>query len=597
MHAHLARAFLLAVLLLSPLRSADVAASAVPPPAYGPSRGTLLLIGGGSGRGAGLIEMFINRAGGPDANFVIVPTGAGRLATDGREKIYREDEVLAVWRQRGLKHVRMLHTADRAVANTEAFVQPLREASAVWFEGDRPLDLLESYADTLTHRELEQVLHRGGILAGNSAGAVVLGEHVLRPDLAGAPSTSATPLRGFGFFRHAVLDLQVNTRHRWSDLAPVIRTRPDLIGFGLSETTALLVTGDRCEIIGKWNVAVHDATWVPHPGEAAFRLLQPGDAFNLQTRRVERLGRGTLAPPPLTPANGPPPAPEAPPALPLDYGPAKGTLVIVGGGSPRGTGIMETFVNRAGGLDARIVVVPTAGGNRRPNGELIVYKEDDVLAAWKRQLGMKNVRMLHTADRAVANSEEFVQPLREADGVWFDGGRHWHLVDSYLGTLAQREFEKVLERGGVIGGTSSGATIQGEYLVRGAIAGPEIVMPPEPEHQRGFAFLRHTAIDQHINTRDRWDDLGQVIKQFPDLLGLGLSEGTAIVVNGNRFEVVGKWKVTVYDGLRPWQPWEKPYSVLSAGDVFDMATRRVVRVGEAPQGIPALLGVTPARAP
>ena len=271
-----------------------------------------------------------------------------------------------------------------------------------------------------------------------------------------------------------------------------------------------------------------------------------------------------------------------------EYGPAKGTLVLVGGGDDRGTGIMETFINRAGGLGAKIVIVPTAEGNRTAEGEVKVYKEEDVLRGW-RNLGLANVRMLHTHDPKVADTEEFVKPLRDADGVWFGGGRHWHFVDSYANTLTEREFHKVLERGGVIGGSSSGASIQGEYLVRGAIAGPDIVMPPEPEHQRGFDFLRRTAVDQHINTRNRWDDLTEVVRKFPNLLGIGLSEGTAIIVNGDKFEVWGKWKVAVHDNKHLYQPWEKPYYVLSAGDVYNMRTRAIEKLGRAPQGRPNLI--------
>ena len=143
--------------------------------------------------------------------------------------------------------------------------------------------------------------------------------------------------------------------------------------------------------------------------------------------------------------------------------------------------------------------------------------------------------MLHTHDPKVADTEEFAKILRDANAVWFDGGRQWNIVDSYANTLTLREFHKVLERGGVIGGSSAGATIQGDYLVRGAIAGSDIVMTPEPEHEHGFAFLRKVAIDQHINTRNRWDDIIPVIKKYPDLLGIGLSEGTAIVVTGDRF--------------------------------------------------------------
>src|SRR5882672_6507 len=185
-----------------------------------------------------------------------------------------------------------------------------------------------------------------------------------------------------------------------------------------------------------------------------------------------------------------------------EYGPAKGTLVIQGGGSDAGTGIVETFINKAGGLNAKIVVVPTAGGNKAQDGSVRVYKEEQVLASWKKR-GATNVWMLHTHDPKVADTEEFAKVLRDANGVWFVGGRQWNIVDSYANTLTLREFHKVLERDGVIGGSSAGATIQGDYLIRGAIAGSEIVMTPEPEHEHGFAFLRKVAIDQHINTRNR----------------------------------------------------------------------------------------------
>jgi len=261
-----------------------------------------------------------------------------------------------------------------------------------------------------------------------------------------------------------------------------------------------------------------------------------------------------------------------------EYGPAKGTLLVIGGGNLKGSGINEKFIELAGGPDARYVIVPTAGGNRNPDGSLHIYKDEEVLKPF-RELGLKNLVMLHTSDPKVANTEAFAKPIREANAVWFNGGRQWNLVDSYADTLTQREFEKVLERGGVIAGTSAGATIQGQFLVRGAIQDNNIMIAPEPEHRAGFAFLRKSAIDQHINTRNRWDDLIPLIKQFPNLLGIGLSEATAIVVRGDRFEVTGAWKVAIHDNTKLYQPWEKPYLVLSAGDVYNMKTRKIEKLG------------------
>jgi cyanophycinase len=187
--------------------------------------------------------------------------------------------------------------------------------------------------------------------------------------------------------------------------------------------------------------------------------------------------------------------------------------------------------------------------------------------------------MLHTHDRKVADTDAFVQPLLDATAVWFNGGRQWNIVDSYASTRTYREFHKVLERGGVIAGSSAGATIQGDYLVRGDTSGPNVVMTEEPNHQKGFEFLRKVAIDQHINTRNRWDHIIPVIQKHPELLGIGLSEGTAIVVTGDTFEVMGKWKVAVHDNTRLYQPWEKPYFVLSPGDRYDMKARKIIQLG------------------
>ncbi len=265
------------------------------------------------------------------------------------------------------------------------------------------------------------------------------------------------------------------------------------------------------------------------------------------------------------------------------YGPAKGWLVIIGGNMQDGSGLAQKFIDLAGGKDKNFVIIPTNNGNRQANGSLRVYDEATVLAPWVKR-GLTHVKMLHTADPKVADTEAFVAPLREADGVWFDGGRQWNGVDSYMNTRALEEFRKVLDRGGVIAGSSAGATIQGEYLVRGDTKGPDIVMTDEPAHQHGFAFLRRSAIDQHINARNRWDDLIPVIKKYPDLLGIGLSEDTGIIVHGDQFEVMGKWKVAIHDSTRPYQPWEKPYFVLSAGDVYDMKARRVVKYGNGVTG-------------
>src|SRR5207253_8329145 len=152
--------------------------------------------------------------------------------------------------------------------------------------------------------------------------------------------------------------------------------------------------------------------------------------------------------------------------------------------------------------------------------------------------------VLHTRDRAQANSAGFVEPLRHASGVWVTGGRQWRLVDAYLGTAVEREIKALVARGGVVGGGSAGATIQGSFLVRGAPGnagnpnGDNTIMM-SPGHETGFGLLPNSAIDQHVNTRGRRADLGAVISAHPELLGIGIDESAAIVVHRDAFFVVG----------------------------------------------------------
>ncbi len=251
-------------------------------------------------------------------------------------------------------------------------------------------------------------------------------------------------------------------------------------------------------------------------------------------------------------------------------GPKKGALVIYGGG--RGMEpVFKRFVRLAGGRDARIVIVPTAASSKR---EFDYEKVRGVKLA-RNALGLTNVVVLHTHHRNEPDTEEFVLPIREADGVWFGGGRQWRFADAYLGTLAEREFHRVLERGGVIGGTSAGATIQGSFLARGDTAGNRKIIG---DHKVGFGFVKNCAIDQHVLTRNRQLDLIELVTAYPHVLGIGLDENAAIIVRGDEFEVVGESAVLVYDhsSWQPDTPDDEKYLTLSGGDRYDMKARKVV---------------------
>lgn len=257
--------------------------------------------------------------------------------------------------------------------------------------------------------------------------------------------------------------------------------------------------------------------------------------------------------------------------LTATHGPLKGSLVIVGG-AMKDTAIVDRFIELAGGVDAPLVIIPTA------SGALEINEERTLRFLVSR--GATDVTIVHTYDSLEADTEEFVAPIKRATGVWFGGGRQWRIVDAYGSTLSESEIKAVLDRGGVIGGSSAGATIQGSYLARGDTKANTIMMG---DHERGFAYLTNSAIDQHLLVRNRQHDLPEIIEKHPALLGIGLDENTAVIIQGDSLEVMGQSFVAIYDyGLWTSYPAHKQslanggkFFLLRPGDKYNVSTRVV----------------------
>lgn len=248
-------------------------------------------------------------------------------------------------------------------------------------------------------------------------------------------------------------------------------------------------------------------------------------------------------------------------------GPAKGALLIVGGGA-MGPELWQKFIAMAGGENARIVVIPTADED--------AGIASDRTSEQLKRMGVKEVTVLHTRSPKEADTEAFVAPLKSATGVWLGGGRQWRLADSYLNTRTHQELNGVLERGGIIGGSSAGATIQGSFLVRGDTKGNELM---EGDHLVGFGFLKNAAIDQHVLRRNRQFDLIPLIDRHPELLGIGIDEATAILVQNDQFEVLGATYVAVHvrseTASSPNNATQKgKFYFLGRGQRFDLKTRQ-----------------------
>lgn len=209
------------------------------------------------------------------------------------------------------------------------------------------------------------------------------------------------------------------------------------------------------------------------------------------------------------------------------HGDRLGSLMI-GGGGTLPDAVYDRFVQLAGGAAGRLVLIPTAsedlGWLQKPD-EIAAYIDD-----WKQE-GIPDISILHTRDRDLANQDEFVAPLRTATAVWFGGGDQALLERAYVGTQVEREVHAVVARGGVVGGSSAGAAIQSRVMIRSG--------DDQPEIGTGLSLMPGAILDQHFLRRSRVNRLLAAVQQHPDLQGIGIDEGTAILVQGHAWEVLG----------------------------------------------------------
>jgi cyanophycinase len=244
--------------------------------------------------------------------------------------------------------------------------------------------------------------------------------------------------------------------------------------------------------------------------------------------------------------------------IPLDLAPPlPGSLVICGGGDVPDN-IMLRFIELAGGSSARIVFIPTAAEGADNDEE-----DEDLEFFLAQSLG--SLTILHTRDRQRADDPDFLQPLENATGVWLGGGCQRLLVDVYQGTGVQQGLQRLFQRGGVIGGVSAGAAVMSPVMIRGG--------GREPETGPGFGLLPGTVIDQHFLARRRQERLLRVVAANPGLVGIGIDEGTALIVQGTRLSVMGASCVVTC--LPASTDWPEEVIHLQPGDEADLP--RLVR--------------------
>jgi cyanophycinase len=246
--------------------------------------------------------------------------------------------------------------------------------------------------------------------------------------------------------------------------------------------------------------------------------------------------------------------------------PYKGKLIVIGGGDILDT-MYNLFAKEIGGKDQPIVYIPTA-----TDDEPWIQAGQHLVKFTSR--GFTNLTTVHTRDKQKANDPVFIERIRKAKGVFIGGGDQANIAAAFLGTDVHKELIALLNRGGIIMGTSAGATIMGDVM----ITGWEQRKAPHVQHQypAGLAFMKNTSIDQHVLVRNRQFDLVPVLEANSNLFGIAIDESTAALVEGQQITVLGKSYVMIYDQVnwkeqtQTWGRIHKPFLMMRESEVYDL---------------------------
>jgi cyanophycinase len=267
---------------------------------------------------------------------------------------------------------------------------------------------------------------------------------------------------------------------------------------------------------------------------------------------------------------------------------SQGPVMPIGGAEETEPGgeILERFVELAGGKKAHIAIIPTASDDPQRSGE--------GYATLFRELGVKEADWLRVEWREDANAEEALSLLMAASGIYITGGDQARLVRLLVGTLVM-ECIRMRNAGGVIvAGTSAGASILSALMMAGGTgvggnSNGSAARKGMIDVVAGFGLLQDIIIDQHFSQRGRMGRLLSVFAGTPGLIGIGLDEDTAVLIDREgMLEALGSNMVTIVDGRATLSDYfdreegeiltitGSSLHVLAGGRHFDLNTRRVI---------------------
>jgi cyanophycinase len=255
--------------------------------------------------------------------------------------------------------------------------------------------------------------------------------------------------------------------------------------------------------------------------------------------------------------------------------PSKGTLILTGGSYT--SEAIKAFVEEGGGAGANFIFVPSASsGIKLPSGYIWLPKDstrqkiDSFEIELAKLFGVKKITLLHTSDKATANSETFYAPVKKANGVWLGPGNAGRYASVFLGTQFQKELDSLLLRNGVIGGNSAGSIIQGSYIVRGRPDKPVLMAKGNED---GFGFLKNFVLNPHLVSSKREMELVNVLDMHPELIGFGVDDETSLIIRNGIIEIKGKGPVYIYDNIQRDKKW---WYELPPDKKFSLRERKII---------------------
>ena len=257
----------------------------------------------------------------------------------------------------------------------------------------------------------------------------------------------------------------------------------------------------------------------------------------------------------------------------------QGTLVIIGGHEDREGErvILREIARRLNG--GKLVIATVA--SHEPEGYFETYQR--ALSG----LGVLDLVELYVHDRNETHDDSKLRPFDGAAGVFFSGGDQLRISSQIGDTPVERRVREIYESGGIIAGTSAGASVMSDTMLVSGRSDESHRIGTSLQMAPGLGYIKDTIIDQHFAERGRIGRLLGAVARNPRLLGLGLDENTAIVVEEElRFRVIGEGAVYVVDGRgltatnlteededRAMSVFNVRLHVLSQGDEFDLQAR------------------------